>query len=951
MTGGEEYIISCWHCAAPFNAYEASFCQHADPTIICPFCLKCFCDAPVEYKKNFVKNSPRKLLEEKIQLEEGRDLKLGERLIKAGKITGNQLKQAIENQKLLNKRLGEFIENKKAEKTKKALKMAEKKFRDLFDCANDAIVICNLEGHFLEVNKTFCERLGYTKEELLHLTPADINSPEYAALALERIEELKKKGSLFFETVHIRKDSKKIPIEVSSRLIEYEGNPAILSIGRDVTERKQAEKELHYQANLLENVSDAIISTDLNFTIKTWNKAAETTYGWRADEVIGKSIYDALKITYSDEQMKEILGEFLEKGNWEGEFVQKHKDGNPVHVFASVSLIKDSSKNPVGAVAVNRDISDQKRAEEALRQSEEKYRDLIETLNDVIYAVDQHGVITYVSPVIKSLAGYEESEVVGHHFTEFLCKEDLPRLEKDFQEILSGKSVANEYRAKTKSGKIRWVHTSGRPVFDKEGVCGVRGVLTDITGHKQAEEALEKSEQKYRQLIESLHEGIWVIDEHACTTFVNQRMAEMLGYTVDEMVGKHLFTFMDDENIETCKHYLERRRQGIKEQHDFEFLRKDRTRMYTAIETSPITDECGNYRGAIAGIIDITERRKAENLLRESEEMYRKLVETSPDAVAVSDLEGHIMYVSQRTVELHGFEHADELVGKDLSSLIVSEERERAMVNLEKVLREGVVRNTECTMVKKDGSRFISELNAALIRDSEGKPRAIIGSARDITERKRAEEQIKQSIKEKEVLLREIHHRVKNNMQVISSLLNLQSAHIKDSQYKEILKESQNRIRSMALVHERLYQSENLANIDFHEYITSLVRGLFRSYNATADMVSLVIEVEDVSLGVDAAVPCGLIINELVSNSLKHAFPGGRKGEIKIVLHSVCEMVELTVADNGVGIPEDVDFRTTESLGLDLVTTLAEYQLGGEITLDRSEGTAFCITFEGVKQW
>ncbi len=469
------------------------------------------------------------------------------------------------------------------------------------------------------------------------------------------------------------------------------------------------------------------------------------------------------------------------------------------------------------------------------------------------------------------------------------------------------------------------------------------------TGTKQAGEALEKSEQKYRQLIESLHEGIWVIDEHGCTTFVNQRMAEMLGYTVDEMVGKHLFTFMDDENVEICKRYLERRRQGIEEQHDFEFLRKDRTRMYTAIETSPIIDECGNYRGAIAGIIDITERRKAENLLRESEEMYRKLVETSPDAVAVSDLEGNTTYVSQRMLELHGFEHADELVGKNVLLLIAPEDQERAVVNLEKVLREGAVRNTEYTMVKKDGSRFIGELNATLIRDSEGKPRAIIGSTRDITERKRAEEKIRQSIKEKEVLLREIHHRVRNNMQVISSLLNLQSAHIKDSQYKEMLKESQNRVRSMALVHERLYQSENLADIDFYEYITSLVRGLFRSYNATANRISLVIEVEDVSLGVDTAVPCGLIINELVSNSLKYAFPSGRKGEIKIVLRSVCETVELTVADNGVGIPEDIDFRTADSLGLDLVTTLAEYQLGGEITLDRTEGTVFCITFEGVK--
>jgi PAS domain S-box-containing protein len=213
---------------------------------------------------------------------------------------------------------------------------------------------------------------------------------------------------------------------------------------------------------------------------------------------------------------------------------------------------------------------------------------------------------------------------------------------------------------------------------------------------------------------------------------------------------------------------------------------------------------------------------------------------------------------------------------------------------------------------------------------------------RDVTDRKRSEN-LKQSLEEKEILLQEIHHRVKNNIQVISSLIQLQSRHIKDEKYREMFKESRDRIRSMALVHERLYQSENLANIDFNKYIRDLAYNLRRSYGATG----IVLNVEcDVSLGIDTAIPCGLIINELISNSLKHAFPGNREGEIRIVFHSLNENIELIVCDNGVGLPDGMDFRNTESLGLHLVTILAEGQLRGEISVDTSKGTMFRIVFQ-----
>lgn len=194
--------------------------------------------------------------------------------------------------------------------------------------------------------------------------------------------------------------------------------------------------------------------------------------------------------------------------------------------------------------------------------------------------------------------------------------------------------------------------------------------------------------------------------------------------------------------------------------------------------------------------------------------------------------------------------------------------------------------------------------------------------------------------------MKEIHHRVKNNLQVISSLLRLQSQYAQDKGDVEIFKESQNRIKSMALVHERLYQSEDLASIDFHEYVSLLINSLFRSYGVNTEKITLKTDIEDVLLGVDIAIPCGLIINELVSNSLKYAFPEDKEGEIKITLRTSDESaMALTVADNGIGMPGDLDLTNSGSLGLKLVKILTD-QIDGQIELDRSEGTKFRIGFK-----
>jgi PAS domain S-box-containing protein len=218
----------------------------------------------------------------------------------------------------------------------------------------------------------------------------------------------------------------------------------------------------------------------------------------------------------------------------------------------------------------------------------------------------------------------------------------------------------------------------------------------------------------------------------------------------------------------------------------------------------------------------------------------------------------------------------------------------------------------------------------------------------DITERKQMEEELKASLREKEVLLKEIHHRVKNNLQVISSLLDLESSYLKDQQTHELFKASQNRIKSMALIHEKLYQSQDLSRIDFTEYIRKLIDHLVRSYRIKPGAITVKITAAEMFLGIDTAIPCGLIVNELVSNSLKHAFPTAKSGEICIDLHANTDgTIVLIVSDNGVGLPRDFDFRTTESLGLQLVNILVD-QLNGTIAHTNINGTTFTITFAEV---
>ncbi len=338
-----------------------------------------------------------------------------------------------------------------------------------------------------------------------------------------------------------------------------------------------------------------------------------------------------------------------------------------------------------------------------------------------------------------------------------------------------------------------------------------------------------------------------------------------------------------------------------------------------------------------------------EKRIHEARERYRSLFDNAYDAIVTTDIEGSITSWNRSAEKIFGWTAA-EIIGKKLPLLIFDQ---NLLAEKDQIMRNAIsgetVTGIETALMRKDGTKLDVSMTISPLRDANQDAIGMSGIMRDITERRRAEEQVKTSLKEKELLLREIHHRVKNNMQIISSLLKLQSAYIKDKKYSDIFKESQNRIISMSLIHEKLYQSKDFAKIDTKGYIKELVNGLVQSYEVPG-RIKININVDIVSLGINTAVPCGLLINELVSNSVKYAFPDGRTGEIKISLHPIEDnKIELIVSDNGIGIPENIDFRKTNSWGLRLITILAENQLHGEINLDRNKGTEFRIIFRDVK--
>ncbi|WP_048190322.1 PAS domain S-box protein [Methanobacterium sp. SMA-27] len=345
---------------------------------------------------------------------------------------------------------------------------------------------------------------------------------------------------------------------------------------------------------------------------------------------------------------------------------------------------------------------------------------------------------------------------------------------------------------------------------------------------------------------------------------------------------------------------------------------------------------------------EIMKCKKTKIALKKSEERFRTFAESATDGIVTTDDNGNILFFNKILKQIFGYS-TDELSGKSLTMLMPAKFRKGYLNELENYKSSGKHRllgkTVQTTGLRKDGKIFPFEMSLSAWKSN--KTTYFSAIIRDITERKQAESEIKKSIVEKENLLREIHYRVKNNMHIISSLLNLQIQHVHEEESEKVLKDTQGRLDTMAMVHKNLYESSSFTKLNFKDYVEKLVFEILSSHRVNSGTIETELDIEDIEMNMETAIPCGLIINELVTNSVKHAFPE-LKGTIRIELKSFQDELELIVADNGIGLPKNIHLKITETIGLQLVYSLVN-QLNGKLKLDMSNGTEFKITFNELE--
>ncbi|MBD2663290.1 signal transduction histidine kinase [Richelia sinica FACHB-800] len=627
-----------------------------------------------------------------------------------------------------------------------------------------------------------------------------------------------------------------------------------------------------------------------------------------------------------------------------------------------------------------------------LQSSERKFRAIFEQIFQYIFLLDPHGLVVEVNQSAIEYLQLNRHELIGKPLWDVPFFNRFIELKQYFHQGIKAACVGqvSRYELTLPHGENReqTLDFSIKPILgDKEKVIFLLVEARDITQHKNAESALQKLNQELemrvqqrtldieaanKQLIQEIQDrkiieaqvlqlqqrlefllfstpgAIYtskVADEYG-PTFMSGNVTSLFGYDPAEFITNSDFWF-DHIHPEDQQHVLfELEKIFTRDRIAFEYRLLDKQGVYRWVfdQSNLVRDEQGNPLEIIGYWLDISDRKLAELEIIQNRDLLKAIFNESTDAMFLVDAKSlAIIDCNQRAVELFEFHSKDELVNTERLDLLNYQFSTEELKKISIELNRDRVWNQELEYTTCKGNLFWGSLAAKQISVA-GRAMNLIRVS-DITNHKQAEVQIKRSLEEKETLLKEIHHRVKNNLQIISSLLRMQSRRSLDSRTAVLFEESQNRVQSMALIHEQLYQSPNLAQIDFHTYITNLTDNLFRSYGMSQGLIRRQIETNNIYLSLDVAVPCGLIINELVSNSLKYAFLNVQNGKVTIHLHPNDDhTVTLSVSDNGIGIPENLNWENSRSLGLRIVNNLTR-QLKGNIRFESNCGTSFHITF------
>ncbi len=736
-------------------------------------------------------------------------------------------------------------------------------------------------------------------------------------------------------------------------------------MAKKVTDFEKMEKSIKDSSAILNSIMEGpeniiAFSLDCDYNYIFFNQAHKTTMKniWGVEIEFGRSMLEYISYPEDREAAKfnfdralagenfilieEYGAEELSRNYWENIY-------NPIKTANGI----------IGVTVFCIDITERKRAENLLKDSEKKLSIIFQNANDMISLNLMNedgfpGKFIEVNNVASERLGYTREELLNMGPIDIVAPEKRAEMPKNAAILLENRHNTFEILHQTKMGEKIPVEVNNHLIQYKESEACL-AISRDITDRKKSEEALRESEEKYRAIFENVQDMFYQTDIDGKIIEISPSVKRYSKFSREELIGKSVDLLYN--NPEDRKKLL-KAIQNETEVNDYELLLKDKNNrlIYTSVNAHFLFDSHNRPIGVEGSLRNINERKKAEEDLKISQIHLADAMELSHLANWELDLPKGMFTFNDKFYSILGTTAEDE---GGYSMSIADYIKNYVHPDDASFIADGIKKSIEARetafgtefehrIIRRDGKTRYMAIHIRITPATENHPFQVYGSVQDITEHKITEKELKESIQEKEMLLKEIHHRVKNNLMVISSLLNIQSRYIKDKAALDVFRESQNRAKSMALIHEKLYRSADLKNIDFGEYIRTFAIDLYHSIVSNPSLIKLNLNVEPAMIDINTAIPLGLIVNELITNSLKHGFPEGKKGEINIDFRHQNGNFVLSVADNGVGFPKDLDFRKTDSLGLQLVNSLTD-QIDGTVELDTTEGTEFRVTFKEIE--
>jgi len=846
---------------------------------------------------------------------------------------------------------------------------SEEKYRELANSLPQVVFEMDLRGNITYVNRHGFELFGFSREEFEQgLKATDMLSPEdreRGSMNIQRILAGEKIGGQEYNVP--TKEGKTIPVLIYSTPIIHDETPVGLrGIVVDITDNKRAEialreSEERYRS-FVQNFPGIAYRSDFKFKPFFFHGAVEEITGYTAEEFTNQSVsWD--KIIHPDD-FPEVIKHIEPLSTIPGyaislEYRIIHKDGDVRLVSEVGGNICDASGLPTYFDGFIDDITHRKQMEDSLQESEEHFRNVFENALVGLYRTSPDGRVLMANSALVDMMGYDSfMELAQRNLEQTGYPADYPR--SNFKDLIEkdGQVIGFESDWVKRDGEILFVRESARAVRGKDGkTLYYEGTVEDITARKQAEDELKAKSQFLERLVHQSPLSTFVLDSEGICVMLNKAFLDLYHVPDENLIlGGNALTLQANIEHGVVK-YIKKALDGeIVEAPEIEFTSPFADKpVYVYSKLFPIHDPSGHLTNVVVVQKDITERKRAEEKIKESEIRYRAIFEQAAESLVLVEAEtGAIVEFNEMACETLGYTR-EEFRKLMIPDFEVIESPEEVKMHIEKILEEGSD-TFESKHRTKDGEiRNVLAMSKSISLHGKDYIQSIWY---DITDRKKAEEDLNASLWEKEILLKEIHHRVKNNLQIITSLLDLQSDTVKNEELMQLYRESQNRIQTMAQIHEELYSSGDLAKIDVGHYIQNLVDRLQDSYGLFDVDLEIEVVTDDFSFNLDTAIPCGLIINEIVSNAMKHGFPEEwinqrrsetgeeiPKGRILVELREGEEgNFNLTVRDNGIGLPHGIDLQKTESLGLQLVDMLTQ-QLNGKIEVNGTKGTEFRITF------